>query len=94
MASDSSGRPTKHWDYARKNSLYELLYFYAYRLVSTHDQNLDLQKDALKSAGCEKIFVDEVSGVAIARSGLESALEVVREGDVLVVWSLETSSSW
>ncbi len=60
-----------------------------YARVSTHDQNLDLQKDALKSAGCEKIFVDEVSGVAIARSGLESALEALREGDVLVVWRLD-----
>ncbi len=57
-----------------------------YARVSTHDQNMDLQKDALKSAGCEKIFVDEVSGAAIVRSGLESALEALREGDVLVVW--------
>ncbi len=60
-----------------------------YARVSTHDQNLDLQKDALTSAGCEKIFLDEVSGVAIARSGLESALEALREGDVLVVWRLD-----
>ena len=60
-----------------------------YARVSTHDQNLDLQQDALKSAGCEKIFVDEVSGAAIARSGLESALEALREGDVLVVWRLD-----
>ena len=56
-----------------------------YARVSTHDQNLDLQKDALKSAGCEKIFVDEVSGAAIARSGLEQALKALREGDELVV---------
>ena len=60
-----------------------------YARVSTHDQNLDLQKDALKSAGCEKIFVDEISGKAIARSGLENALEALREGDALVVWRLD-----
>ena len=60
-----------------------------YARVSTHDQNLDLQKDALQSAGCEKAFVDEASGAAIARSGLERALEALREGDVLVVWRLD-----
>ena len=60
-----------------------------YARVSTHDQNLDLQRDALKAAGCEKIFVDEISGAAIARSGLENALEALREGDVLVVWRLD-----
>ena len=48
-----------------------------YARVSTHDQNLDLQKDALMAAGCEKIFMDEVSGAATARSGLERALEEV-----------------
>ncbi len=60
-----------------------------YARVSTHDQNLDLQKDALTSAGCEKIFLDEVSGAGIARSGLERALEALREGDSLVVWRLD-----
>ena len=60
-----------------------------YARVSTHDQNLDLQKDALKSAGCEKIFVDELSGAAAARPGLQQAMDMLREGDVLVVWRLD-----
>ena len=60
-----------------------------YARVSTHDQNLDLQKDALETAGCEKIFVDEMSGAAIDRTGLALALEALREGDALVVWRLD-----
>jgi DNA invertase Pin-like site-specific DNA recombinase len=49
-----------------------------YARISTHDQNLDLQKDALTKAGCEKIFVDEISGATAARQGLERALEMAR----------------
>ena len=60
-----------------------------YARVSTLDQNLDLQKDALNRTGCEKIFVDEISGATAARPGLERALEMAREGDVLVVWRLD-----
>jgi len=60
-----------------------------YARVSTHDQNLDLQKDALKQAGCEKIFVDHASGAKTARPGLDQALEFARAGDVLVVWRLD-----
>ena len=60
-----------------------------YARVSTHEQNLDLQKDALKEAGCDKIFVDEVSGVQAARPGLEQAMEILREKDSLVVWRLD-----
>lgn len=60
-----------------------------YARVSTDDQNLDLQKDALKNAGCEKIFEDTVSGAATAKTGLSDAMEALREGDVLVVWRLD-----
>jgi DNA invertase Pin-like site-specific DNA recombinase len=60
-----------------------------YARVSTSEQNLDLQKDALHRAGCEKIIEDVVSGKAEARSGLDRAKELLREGDVLVVWRLD-----
>ncbi len=60
-----------------------------YARVSTHDQNLDLQQDALQQAGCKKIFVDEVSGAKAARPGLQQAMDQLREGDVLVVWRLD-----
>jgi DNA invertase Pin-like site-specific DNA recombinase len=60
-----------------------------YARVSTQDQNLHLQKDALKKAGCEKIFVDKVSGTVSDRPGLERALEMLRKGDTLVVWRLD-----
>src|SRR5205809_7256772 len=60
-----------------------------YARVSTQDQTLDLQKDALEKIGCTKIFSDVVSGVKAERKGLEEALEYVREGDTLVVWRLD-----
>lgn len=60
-----------------------------YARVSTDDQNLDLQNDALKAAGCEKIYEDRISGSKAQRPGLTLALEVAREGDVLVVWRFD-----
>jgi DNA invertase Pin-like site-specific DNA recombinase len=60
-----------------------------YARVSTYDQNLDLQNDALSKAGCEKIFTDKVTGVASERPGMESAIGYLREGDTLVVWRLD-----
>ncbi len=60
-----------------------------YARVSTHDQNLDLQKDALNKADCEKIYIDKKTGSHINRDGLEKALEILRAGDTLVVWRLD-----
>ena len=60
-----------------------------YARVSTHDQNLELQLDALKAAGCESVFEDKTSGTRAARPGLTQALEHVRKGDTLVVWRLD-----
>ena len=60
-----------------------------YMRVSTADQDLSLQRDALTAAGCEKIYEDVISGAATERPGLKDALDYVREGDVLVVWKLD-----
>lgn len=60
-----------------------------YARVSTQDQNLDLQTEALTRAGCEKIYEDKISGVRVERPGLTRALEMLREGDTLVVWKLD-----
>lgn len=60
-----------------------------YARVSTQDQTLDLQTDALKKAGCEKIFSDTISGAKTERKGLNEALEFLRKGDTLVVWRLD-----
>ncbi len=60
-----------------------------YARVSTYDKNLDLQKNALAQAGCEKVFMDHISGAASERPGLEEAVAYVREGDTLVVWRLD-----
>ncbi|MHB2029828.1 MAG: recombinase family protein, partial [Acidimicrobiales bacterium] len=60
-----------------------------YARISTHDQNLALQNDALAAAGCEKIFTDVASGAKTSRAGLASALTHLRAGDVLVVWRLD-----
>ena len=57
-----------------------------YARVSTSDQTLDLQKDALQKAGCDKIFTDTASGTKAERLGLNEALNYVRKGDTLVVW--------
>src|SRR3954464_12002284 len=60
-----------------------------YARVSTDDQNLDLQRDALKKAQCEQIFTDTVSGTKARRPGLEEALSHLRARDTLVVWRLD-----
>ena len=60
-----------------------------YARVSTLEQNLELQEDALTKAGCERMYTDRISGAKSERPGLKQALEVVRGGDVLVVWKLD-----
>ena len=61
-----------------------------YARVSTDDQNLSLQKDALEKAGCEKIFCDKVSGAKSKRPGLQEVLDYLRDSqDTLVVWRLD-----
>lgn len=60
-----------------------------YARVSTQEQNLDLQVEALKKAGCEKLYEDCLSGLRADRPGLTSALDQLRKGDTLVVWKLD-----
>ncbi len=61
-----------------------------YARVSTEDQNLALQLDALKAAGCDRIFCDEgVSGASTSRPALNEALQSLRPGDTLVTWRLD-----
>jgi DNA invertase Pin-like site-specific DNA recombinase len=61
----------------------------SYARVSTAEQNLDLQRDVLKRAGCDKIIEDTASGGKVHRSGLERVREMLRPGDVLAVWRLD-----
>jgi DNA invertase Pin-like site-specific DNA recombinase len=60
-----------------------------YARISTTDQTLDLQHDALTKAGCSKIFTDTASGAKAEREGLTEALSYVRAGDSLIVWRLD-----
>tara|TARA_B100000614_G_scaffold13511_1_gene11391 strand:+ start:64 stop:627 length:564 start_codon:yes stop_codon:yes gene_type:complete len=60
-----------------------------YARVSTNDQNMAMQIEALQKAGCDRIFTDVASGAKAERSGLTEALTYVREGDTLTVWKLD-----
>ncbi len=60
-----------------------------YARVSTADQSLQLQLDALKEANCKRVFSDKISGSRNSRPGLDEALSHLRQGDTLVVWKLD-----
>ena len=60
-----------------------------YARVSRVDQHLEFQLDALRRAGCERIYTDKATGESGTRYHLRRALDVLREGEVLVVWALE-----
>jgi len=60
-----------------------------YARVSTGEQTLALQEDALNKAGCERLFTDTASGAKTERPGLTQALAMLRPGDSLVVWRLD-----
>jgi DNA invertase Pin-like site-specific DNA recombinase len=60
-----------------------------YARVSTTDQNLDLQRDALNKAGCDRIFEEEASGARDDRPQLAAAMSHLRQGDTLCVWKLD-----
>lgn len=60
-----------------------------YARVSTEDQHLELQIDALKDSGCKRVFADKLSGTSTQRAGLDDALSHVRKGDTLTVWKLD-----
>jgi DNA invertase Pin-like site-specific DNA recombinase len=60
-----------------------------YARLSTQDQTLAFQQDALQQVGCGRIFTDTASGAKTERPGLSDALQFLREGDTLVVWKLD-----
>lgn len=60
-----------------------------YARVSTQDQNLDAQKDALDAAGCEQVFEEKITGKQKERPELSICIKTLRKGDVLVVWKLD-----
>lgn len=60
-----------------------------YARVSTDDQHLDLQRDALVKAGCERVFDDTASGAKAERTGLTTLLATLRHGDTVVIWRLD-----
>jgi len=62
---------------------------FGYARVSTSEQNLDLQLDALKRAGCERIFQDVITGKSRKRAGLDRLMASLKSGDTVVIWRVD-----
>ncbi|MGG7666041.1 recombinase family protein [Dyadobacter sp. BHUBP1] len=60
-----------------------------YARVSTQEQNLDMQLDALRGEGCKQVFTDKVSGIRSSKPNFERLMEYARPGDTIVVWKLD-----
>ncbi len=84
-----SGKPKRHAWTRRDGEIHGPGHKIGYARVSTLDQNLGLQQDALKEAGCEKIFIEQMSGAVSDRPALREALDYARSGDTLIVWKLD-----
>lgn len=84
-----SNKPTRHPRTRKDGEIHRAGYRIGYARVSTLDQNLALQQDALKEAGCEKIFIEQMSGAVADRPALRDALEYARSGDTIIVWKLD-----
>ena len=82
-------KPKRH-PWTRKNGeIHPAGYRIGYARVSTLDQNLALQEDALKEAGCQQIYIEQMSGAVTERPALLDALQFARSGDTLIVWKLD-----
>lgn len=87
--SPASNKPTRHPWTRKDGEIHRAGYHIGYARVSTLDQNLALQQDALKEAGCEKIFIEQMSGAVADRPALRDALDYARSGDTIIVWKLD-----
>ena len=84
-----SEKPNRRARTRQDGEIHGLGYRIGHARVSTLDQNLALQEEALKEAGCEKIFIEQMSGAATDRPALREAFEYARSGDTLIVWKLD-----
>ena len=84
-----SDKPKRHGWTRQDGEIHGPACMIGYARVSTLDQNLALQQDALKEAGCEKIFIEQMSGAVSDRPALREALDYAGSGDTLIVWKLD-----
>src|SRR5580693_4849264 len=82
-------KPKRHPWQRKDGEIHRAGYKIGYARVSTLDQSVALQETALKEAGCEKIYIEQMSGAVTDRPELQEALSYARSGDTLVVWKLD-----